>query len=188
MPLKDGTLTFVVTLTDAGSTAMATATATLDTASPSGYSIETAQVFNATTAKDASFLFENAEVGDAYLYIILNTSGEAHEVSGYRYGYRLERRRSATSTFLRFLTDRLHSPSACWIRRETLVWLVQVHTDLDQVGAQRLLDRGGAGRDRPDGHGGLHLLRGRDLRRRPASDRSTPQSTTIRLPAAAVDR
>ena len=76
--LPDGTLTFSVTLTDpAGNTgAAATATATLDQAAPSGYTITSdASTYNATTATSAGFTFANAEVGDTFAYTISSSGG-----------------------------------------------------------------------------------------------------------------
>ena len=70
--LPDGTLTFSVTLTDpAGNTGTAaTATATLDQTTPSGYMITSDEsTYNATTASSAGFTFANAVVGaDLFLH------------------------------------------------------------------------------------------------------------------------
>ncbi len=76
--LSDGTLTFSVTLTDAAGNVgtAATATATLDTVAPTGYSITANQsLLNATTAASAGFTFAGAEVGDTYNYSISSSGG-----------------------------------------------------------------------------------------------------------------
>ena len=82
--LSDGTLTFSVTLTDAAGNVgtAATATATLDTVAPTGYSITANQsLLNATTAASAGFTFAGAEVGDTYNYSI-SSSGGGTAISG----------------------------------------------------------------------------------------------------------
>jgi large repetitive protein len=81
--LLGGTLTFSVTLTDpAGNVGTAaTATATLNTVAPTGYTITTAQsLINASQAASVSFTFISAEVGDTYNYTV--TSGNATPVTG----------------------------------------------------------------------------------------------------------
>ena len=70
--LKDGTLTYSVTLTDAlgNVSSPVTATGVLYLATPTGYSITLdASIFNATTAKSAGFTLGNAGVGDTCNYI-----------------------------------------------------------------------------------------------------------------------
>ena len=67
--LKDGTLTFSVTLTKADKTGpVATATATLDTTAPTGYSISRSNA--ATNAATTGFTFAGAEVGATYNYTV----------------------------------------------------------------------------------------------------------------------
>ncbi len=78
--LPDGTLTFSVTLTDdAGNVGpIVTATATLDTTAPSGYSISVDQpTIDASTELAASFTFANAEFADGttYSYTVTSSGG-----------------------------------------------------------------------------------------------------------------
>ena len=76
--LADGTLTFSVTLTNAvGDTGQAaTATATLDTTIPSGYSITANQsVINAAADTNTGFTFAGATVGDIYHFIATTSDG-----------------------------------------------------------------------------------------------------------------
>ncbi len=78
--LKDGTLTFSVTLTfDAGDTgAAATATATLDTAGPSGYTISAdLPTINAGQATSTGFTFADATTGTTYSFTVTSSGGTA---------------------------------------------------------------------------------------------------------------
>ena len=76
--LPDGTLTYSVTLTDAAGKvgSATTATATLDTTAPTGYSITADQ--NPIVASDesaSSFTFAGAEVGATYNYTVTSNGG-----------------------------------------------------------------------------------------------------------------
>ncbi|MEN6459211.1 MAG: peptidylprolyl isomerase [Thermoguttaceae bacterium] len=82
--LADGTLTFSFTLTDTAgnSGAAVTATATLDRAAPSGYSITVDQSeIGASDADSTSFTFTGAEVNATYYYVV-TTSGGDESVTG----------------------------------------------------------------------------------------------------------
>ncbi len=73
--LLDGTLTFSVTLSDAaGNSTTETATATLDTVAPSGYSITANDAeINAAKATATGFTFAGAEVGATYTYTVTSS-------------------------------------------------------------------------------------------------------------------
>jgi cyclophilin family peptidyl-prolyl cis-trans isomerase len=76
--LPDGTLTFSVTLTDAaGNTgSAATATTTLDTTAPAGYSITADDsLIGASEALATSFTFADAEIGATYSYTVTSDAG-----------------------------------------------------------------------------------------------------------------
>ena len=76
--LPDGTLTYSVTLTDAAGNvgSPVTATATLDTVAPTGYSITADQsLVTASNASAASFTFAGAELGDTYNYTVTSDGG-----------------------------------------------------------------------------------------------------------------
>ncbi len=109
--LPDGTLTFSVTLTDAaGNTgSAATATTTLDTTAPAGYSITADDsLIGASEALATSFTFADAEVGATYSYTITSDAGGT-PVSGSGTIAR-QPSRSPASTSPRSRTE--HSPSA----------------------------------------------------------------------------
>ena len=76
--LTDGTLTYSVTLTNAAAQTgiAATATATLDTTAPTGYSITADQsTIDAAEATAASFTFAGAEIGATYSYTVTSDGG-----------------------------------------------------------------------------------------------------------------
>jgi hypothetical protein len=76
--LSDGTLTYSVTLTDtaARTGTAATATATLDKTTPTGYSITVDQsTINASQAAATSFTFAGAEIGATYGYTVTSNGG-----------------------------------------------------------------------------------------------------------------
>jgi hypothetical protein len=75
--LPDGTLTFIVTLTNGAGTGGTTpASSTLNQTVPSGYSITANQtVLNSTTASSAGFTFAGAESGATYAYTISSSGG-----------------------------------------------------------------------------------------------------------------
>ncbi|MGO9113601.1 MAG: beta strand repeat-containing protein, partial [Thermoguttaceae bacterium] len=76
--LKDGTLTFSVTLTDEADNvgAAATATATLDTAAPSGYTITADRaLINASQATSTGFTIANTTTGTTYNFTVTSSGG-----------------------------------------------------------------------------------------------------------------
>ncbi len=80
--LQDGNLTFVVTLTNVAGTSMATATATLDTKAPSGYSIALDEAtINAPEAQDFGLTITTpqaeADVGNTY-HITIGSSTDVN--------------------------------------------------------------------------------------------------------------
>jgi hypothetical protein len=76
--LTDGTLTYSVTLTNAAAQTgiAATATATLDTTAPTGYSITADQsTIDAAQSAAASFTFAGAAIGATYSYTVTSDGG-----------------------------------------------------------------------------------------------------------------
>jgi large repetitive protein len=84
--LPDGTLTFSVTLANAAGVVgqAATATAKLDTAIPTGYTITADQsTLDASSVSSASFTFADAEVGTTYSYSVRSSGdGDSTSVTG----------------------------------------------------------------------------------------------------------
>ena len=82
--LPDGTITYSVTLSNgAGVGPAATATATLNTTAPKGYSITAdQQTLDNTTASAASFTFAGAEKGDTFNYTVTSNGGATTPVTG----------------------------------------------------------------------------------------------------------